>query len=121
MPPEIIELQNQIRTLAAELADLRSIIFRKTGSSPSDINVTNKLATPTIDSKQRVGATGTGLMGFYGATAVDQPAAISDSTTQSLTGANTIDQTKLESDLNNHKTAINALIARLEELGLIST
>lgn len=39
---------------------------------------------------------------------------------QYLTGTNTIDKTKLEADLTSCKNAINNIIDRLQELGLIA-
>lgn len=60
------------------------------------------------------------LLGFYGATPVNQPDTVSDATTQDLTGSDTVDQTKLEADLTSCKDAINAIIDRLQELGLVA-
>lgn len=60
------------------------------------------------------------LLGFYNATPVDQPATVSDAATQDLTGTDTVNQTKLEADLTSVKTAVNTVIDRLQELGLIA-
>lgn len=60
------------------------------------------------------------LLGFYGKTPVDQPATVSDAATQVLTGTDTVDITKLTNDLTSCKNAINAIIDRLQELGLIA-
>lgn len=59
-------------------------------------------------------------LSFYGVTPVDQPATVSDAVTQDLTGGGTVDKTKLEADLTSCKNAINAIIDRLQELGLIA-
>ena len=55
----------------------------------------------------RIGGAATSLLGFYGATPVDQPATITDPT-----GGGTIDA--------EARTAINIIIDRLQELGLIA-
>jgi len=55
----------------------------------------------------RIGSAITSLLGFYGVTPVDQPAAVADPT-----GGSTID--------TEARTAIIALIDRLQELGLIA-
>lgn len=55
----------------------------------------------------RIGGAATSLLGFYGATPVDQPATITDPT-----GGGTIDA--------EARTAINTIIDRLQELGLIA-
>lgn len=60
------------------------------------------------------------LIGFYNATPVNQPATVSDAATQDLTGGDTVDKTKTEADLTSLKNAINAIIDRLQELGLIA-
>lgn len=51
-----------------------------------------------------LGQSATDLVGFYGATPVDQPAAITSATSET-----------------NTMTAVNAVVARLRELGLIAT
>lgn len=48
-----------------------------------------------------------------------QLAAVSDTTTQDLTGTDSIDQTKLESDLDNIIAAINLIIDRLQTMGIL--
>lgn len=68
----------------------------------------------------KIGTSTSAKLGFYNATPVDQPATVSDAVTQDLTGTDTVDQTKLEADLISCKTAINAVIDRLQELGLIA-
>jgi len=68
----------------------------------------------------KIGTATNQLLGFYGATPVDQPATVSDAATQDLTGGDTVDQTKLETDLTSCKNSINAIIDRLQELGLIA-
>ena len=54
-----------------------------------------------------IGDAATALLGFYGATPVDQPATVTDPT-----GGGTIDA--------EARTAIEAIIDRLQELGLIA-
>jgi hypothetical protein len=58
--------------------------------------------------------------GFYGKTPINQPNTVSDAVTQDLTGSDTIDRTKVEADLTSCKNAINAVIDRLQDLGLIA-
>lgn len=55
----------------------------------------------------KIGTATDQLLGFYGATPVDRPATISDPS-----GGTTVD--------SQARTAINALIDRLQELGLIA-
>lgn len=68
----------------------------------------------------KIGTATTQKIGFFNATPVDQPDTVSDAATQDLTGTDTVDQTKLEADLTSCKNAINTLIDRLQELGLIA-
>lgn len=55
----------------------------------------------------KIGTATTSLLGFYGVTPVDQPATVADPA-----GGGTID--------TEARTAINAIIDRLQELGLIA-
>lgn len=87
-----------------------------------DITMTggeNIILSATTGSK--IGTATTQLLGFYNATPVDQPATVADAATQSLVGTDTVDKTKLETDLTSCKNTINAVIDRLQELGLIAT
>lgn len=68
----------------------------------------------------QIGTATSQLLGFYGATPVDRPATVSDAATQDLTGTDTVDKTKLSSDLTGIVAAINAVIDRLQELGLMA-
>ena len=68
----------------------------------------------------KIGTASDQKLGFYGLTPVDQPATVSDAATQGLTGTDTINKTKLQADLTSCKTATNAIISRLKELGLIA-
>lgn len=68
----------------------------------------------------QIGTATSQLLAFYGTTPVNQPDTVSDASTQDLTGTDTIDQTKLESDLSGIVTAVNTVIDRLQELGLIA-
>ncbi len=56
------------------------------------------------DDGQVLGQSATDKVGFYGATPVDQPAAVADAT-----------------DAGSAITQINAIIDRLEELGLLAS
>jgi hypothetical protein len=60
------------------------------------------------------------LLGFYNATPVNQPETVGDAATEDLTGGDTMDRVKTEADLASCKAAINAVIDRLQELGLIA-
>jgi len=68
----------------------------------------------------KIGTASTELLGFYGATPVGRPATVSDAATQDINGSGTVDVTKLTADLTSCKNAINALIDRLQDLGLIA-
>jgi hypothetical protein len=59
-------------------------------------------------------------IGFYGATPVDKPATVSDASTDNITGVDTVSKTQVTNDLTSCKNAINAIIDRLQELGLIA-
>lgn len=58
-------------------------------------------------------------LGFFATTPVSQPATVDDAETQNLTGEDTINKAKTEADLTSCKNAINAVIDRLQEIGLI--
>jgi len=68
----------------------------------------------------QIGTATTELIGFYGVTPVDQPATVADAATQDITGTDTVDKTKVTNDLTSCKNAINSIIDRLQELGLIA-
>ncbi len=51
---------------------------------------------------------------------ITQLATVADAATQDLTGADTVDKTKLEADLTSCKTAINLILDRLQALSLIA-
>ena len=72
------------------------------------------------DTGVKFGDSSSQKLGFYGVTPVDQPATVSDAATQDITGSDTVDKTKTEADLTSCKNAINAIIDRLQELGLIA-
>jgi len=72
------------------------------------------------DNGTKIGTASDQLLGFYGKTPVNQPITISDASTQTLTGVDTISVAKTEADLTSCKNAINAIINRLQELGLIA-
>src|SRR3990167_6557221 len=112
------ELKNLIDGLQRQVDDLRVILFKKTGGGASNIR-TNDFKSDVLEIKPAT-ATSTALLGFYGVTAVDRPATVSDAVTQTLTGADTIDVTKTQTALTSCKTAINLIIDRLQELGLIT-
>ena len=112
------ELKNLIDGLQRQVDDLRVILFKKTGGGASNIR-TNDFKSDVLEIKPAT-ASSTALLGFYGVTAVDRPATVSDAATQTLTGVDTIDVTKTQNDLTSCKTAINLIIDRLQELGLIT-
>jgi hypothetical protein len=85
-------------------------------SLPASANIALATTTGT-----KIGTATSQLLGFYNATPVNQPDTVSDATTQDLTGTDTVDKTKLETDLTSCKNAINTIIDRLMELGLIAT
>lgn len=67
-----------------------------------------------------VGQTTGDKIGFYGTTPVDQPATVADAAVQVLTGSDTVDIAKVTADILSCQTAINAIIDRLQETGLIA-
>jgi len=105
--------QGQVGVLKEMLDRLYRMALNTTGDT-----LNGDIAIGSVGSK--IGTASTQLLGFYGATPVDRPATVADAATQDLTGAGTVDQTKLEADLTSCKNAINAIIDRLQELGLIS-
>lgn len=60
-------------------------------------------------------------LGFWGVTPVDQPAAVGNVSTYNLFGSDHIDYTELEDWLTTLESAINQILARLRESGLIAT
>ena len=68
----------------------------------------------------KIGTAPTQKLGFWNATPVDQPATVSDAATQVLTGTDTVDITKVTNDLTSCKNAINAIIDRLQEAGIVA-
>ena len=60
----------------------------------------------------------TELMGFWGATPVDRPATIADATNTTTTTSTT---TALTTDLDSLRTKFNALLASLEEIGILAS
>ena len=73
------------------------------------------------DKGTKLGTESTQKLGLWDTTPVIQPSAISDSATQTLTGADTVDITKLTTDLTNLKTATNAILSALRDIGIIAT
>jgi hypothetical protein len=68
----------------------------------------------------KIGTATTQKLAFWNATPVDRPDTVTDAATQDLTGSDTVDRVKVEADLTSCKTAINTIIDRLQELGLIA-
>ncbi len=58
-------------------------------------------------------------LAFYGTTPVDKPETISDVSSGSVSGADTVSLSTIQTQFSNYATAINTLIDRLQELGLI--
>jgi hypothetical protein len=83
------------------------------------LTISNDVVLPTTGGT-KIGTSTSQLLGFYNAVPVDQPATVTDAATQDLTGSDTVDKVKLEADLTSCKNAINAIIDRLQELGLIA-
>jgi hypothetical protein len=81
----------------------------------SDVNIVLGTTTGT-----KFGTATTQKLAFYNSTPVDKPDTVADAATQDLTGLDVVDKTKLEADLTSCKNTINALIDRLQELGLIA-
>jgi hypothetical protein len=64
-----------------------------------------------------LGQTSAALVGFWGKTPVDQPATIADATNTTTTTSTT---TALTTDLDSVRTKLNAVIAALEEIGILA-
>lgn len=71
----------------------------------------------TLNGNVAAGNASTDLIGFWGVTAVDQPAAITDSTDTTTTTSTT---TALTTDLDSLRVKFNALLASLREIGIIT-
>lgn len=69
----------------------------------------------------KIGTAATQKLAFWNATPAAQPATVADAATQSLTGTDLINRAKVEADLTSCKNAINAVIDRLQALGLIAS
>ena len=67
----------------------------------------------------QLGSASSSLLAFYGGTAVDQPAAVTDVTTTASTTTTPYGYTSTQADAI--VASLNAVIARLRENGLIAT
>ncbi len=67
---------------------------------------------------QKLGQSSTDLLGFWGATPVDRPATIADATNTTTTTTTT---TALTTDIDSLRTKFNALLASLEEIGILAS
>jgi len=101
MPEE--QIREIIRDELANHLSLDRYIFDKLAQFLDGRNIQTGRNTGT-----KIGIATDNLVGFYGTTPVDQPATISDPSGQ----ANDLD--------SEARTAINSLIDRLQELGLIA-
>lgn len=100
---------------------LREIIREELGSFVKSDRFTFEKLIQILDGRNvqtgrttgtKIGIATNNLLGFYGVTPVDQPATISDAATQ----GGTYNQT----DVQSIATAVNTIIDRLQELGLIA-
>lgn len=66
----------------------------------------------------KIQSSSTELIGFWGVTPVDQPATIADATNTTTTTSTT---TALTTDLDSLRTKFNALLASLEEVGILAS
>jgi hypothetical protein len=95
-----------------EWGDRLGVVFNEVGASTYNFRVegdtdANLILTDGATNSVKLGGATTSLIGFYGVAAVDQPATVSDPA-----GGATVDA--------ESRTAINAIIDRLQELGLIA-
>lgn len=105
MHPDIIKLQKRIELLERLVGSLTRqdrIYFSRNITVTDGVNLEFSSSTGT-----KIGTGTSQKLGFYNATPVDQPATIADPS-----GGATQDA--------EARTAINALIDRLQELGLIA-
>lgn len=86
-----------------------------TGLSFLDLNIVLGTTTGT-----KIGTATTQKLAFWNATPVVQQAAISDVSSNTYTGADTVSLANLDAQFGNIETAINTIIARLETIGLIA-
>lgn len=90
------------------------------GTMEGDIDMDgNDIETDTTTGT-KIATSTTQKIAFYGNSPIVQPSTVDEAETQDLTGTDTIDQTKLETDLTSCKDAINGIISRLQDLGLIA-
>ena len=92
-----------IRQQFDEMVSVENFLFKKNAKFVDDINIEAGYRTG-----MKIGTATTQKLGFFNTTPVDQPATVGDAS-----GGTTID--------SEARTAINNLIDRLQELGLIST
>lgn len=105
MTPE--EVRQIIREELANLIRLDRYTFQKTIQIMDDRNIQLGLTTGT-----KIGTATTQKLAFYGETPVDQPATVSDAATQ----GGTYNQANVQSIAD----AVNTIIDRLQETGLIA-
>jgi hypothetical protein len=66
----------------------------------------------------KIGTATSQKIGFWNTTPVIQQSHIADATTQDLAGTDTVDETKLESDLSGIVSTINSILTTLETVGI---
>ena len=82
---------------------------------------TGTLTLGQATGKVQVGTAATDYVGLYDATPVVRANHVTDAAVQVLDGSDTVDKTKLTADILSCKTAINAILVALENLGVLKT
>lgn len=91
-----------------------------TTKSSGKFTTLNATGATTLDGNVAVGNASTDLIGFYGATAVDQPATIASVTTTAATSTTNAFGYTTSTQADAIVTALNAVIAAQIELGLLA-
>lgn len=105
------------QNLKTELEELKTILYKDNFSALQIIRKQQQLADGInlelgSSDGTKIGTATTQKLGFYNKTPVDQPATVSDANTQ---GAGYV-----QADVQSIADAVNDLISRLKELGLIA-
>jgi len=106
-------IEERLQQLELKIEEVRTLLFKKTGSAPSDIRTNAFVASSAISS------TNDGNLGFYGVAEVNQPETVSDPTVSSVAdNSDTTNNATINTNFTNLKAAVDAINDRLQELGL---
>lgn len=110
--------EQEFQQLERKVHELESILKSFVGADRFYIRRDMQFPTNT---GVRLGKTNKEMFAFWGKAPVDQPAAVADAVVSGTTGAGTVSVAVVDANFSSLATAVNAVIARLEEVGIIAT